>query len=314
MKARFDVATVVTQKLMHSIDNGDFTKFVQSWSTRQASHPVNFATGKPYSGVNVWLLAMTEFSRPEWLTYKQAAELGGQVRKGEESTMACFYAPMASSKKDADGKSSTYSLLKHFNLFNVEQVDGLELPALPDLPQPSGSEMAVFLRQRAEDLGIGLRHSGDSAYYERVSDTVTMPSTKFVSDAAYSAVLAHELIHATGAPSRLARKKGEKFGDQDYAFEELVAELGSAFLCAEFGISSEYGCQHASYLGGWLRCLGSDKNAFFKASRQADKAYKFLYPETACSVPVDVDDSEFQTFLAGEETFPPAPEMGCVVL
>ena len=103
-----------------------------------------------------------------------------------------------------------------------------------------------------------------------------MPSTAFISDAAYSAVLAHELIHSTGAPHRLNRKKGEKFGDQDYAFEELVAELGSAFLCAEFGISSEYGCQHESYLASWLKCLGGDTKAFFRASTAADKAYKLL--------------------------------------
>lgn len=276
MSQKFDIATVVTQRILHSIETGEFSKFIQSWSTRQASHPVNFLTGKPYSGVNVWLLGMTEFSRPEWLTYKQAAELGGQVRKGESATLACFYAPMVSSKKDADGKSSVYSLLKHFNLFNVEQVDGLTLPELPELPKPSGSELAVFLRGRAEDLKIGLKHQGDSAFYSRLSDCVTMPSTAFVSDAAYSAVLAHELIHATGAPSRLNRKKGEKFGDSDYAFEELVAELGSAFLCSEFGISSHYGCQHESYLAGWLKALGSDKNAFFKASRQADKAFQLM--------------------------------------
>jgi len=276
MSAKFDVATVVTQKILHSIESGEFEKFVQSWSSRQASHPINFTTKKPYSGVNVWLLGMTEFSRPEWLTYKQATELGGQVRKGESATLACFYAPMVSSKKDADGKSSVYSLLKHFNLFNVEQVDGLTLPDLPELPKPSGSEMSLFLQDRANQLGIGLRHLGDSAYYERIADRVTMPSTAFVSDAAYSAVLAHELIHATGAPSRLNRKKGEKFGDADYAFEELVAELGSAFLCAEFGISSEYGTQHESYLAGWLKVLGSDKNAFFKASRQADKAFQLM--------------------------------------
>ena len=276
MKTKFDVATVVTQKILHSIETGQFEKFTQSWSSRQASHPVNFATKKPYSGVNVWLLGMTEFSRPEWLTYKQATELGGQVRKGESATLACFYAPMVSSKADKDGKSSVYSLLKHFNLFNVEQVDGLTLPDLPELPKPSGSEMAIFLRTRCTDLGVGLRHSGDSAYYERIADTVTMPSTAFVSDAAYSAVLAHELIHATGAPSRLNRKKGEKFGDNDYAFEELVAELGSAFLCSQFGISNTYGLQHESYLASWLKCLGGDKNAFFKASRQADKAFQLL--------------------------------------
>lgn len=276
MKTKFDVATVVTQKILHSIETGQFEKFTQSWSSRQASHPVNFATKKPYSGVNVWLLGMTEFSRPEWLTYKQATELGGQVRKGESATLACFYAPMVSSKEDENGNRNTYSLLRHFNLFNVEQVDGLTLPDLPELPKPSGSEMAIFLRTRCTDLGVGLRHSGDSAYYERIADTVTMPSTAFVSDAAYSAVLAHELIHATGAPSRLNRKKGEKFGDNDYAFEELVAELGSAFLCAQFGISNHYGTQHESYLAGWLKVLGSDKNAFFKASRQADKAFQLL--------------------------------------
>lgn len=276
MSAKFDIATVVTQRILHSIETGEFQKFTQSWSTRQASHPVNFATKKPYSGVNVWLLGMTEFSRNEWLTYKQAVELGGQVRKGEGATLACFYAPMVSSKKDADGKSSVYSLLKHFNLFNVEQVDGLILPDLPELPKPSGSEMAVFLRTRCTDLGVGLRHSGDSAYYERIADRVTMPSTAFVSDAAYSSVLAHELIHATGSANRLNRKKGEKFGDAAYALEELVAELGSAFLCAQFGLSSEYGTQHESYLASWLKVLGNDNKAFFKASRQADKAFQLL--------------------------------------
>ena len=276
MSAKFDVATVVTQKILHSIESGEFEKFVQSWSSRQASHPINFTTKKPYSGVNVWLLGMTEFSRPEWLTYKQATELGGQVRKGESATLACFYAPMVSSKEDENGNRKSYSLLRHFNLFNVEQVDGLDLPPLPDLPQPSGSEMAVFLRQRAEDLKVGLRHSGDSAYYERIADRVTMPSTAFISDAAYSAVLAHELVHSTGAPHRLNRKKGEKFGDADYAMEELVAELGSAFICAQFGISNTYGLQHESYLASWLKVLGNDNKAFFKASRQADKAFQLL--------------------------------------
>jgi antirestriction protein ArdC len=295
MKAKFDIATVVTQRILHSIETGEFSKFIQSWSSRQASHPINFATKKPYSGVNVWLLGMTEFSRPEWLTYKQAAELGGQVRKGEESTMACFYSPVASSKKDTDGKSSTYSLLRHFSLFNVEQIDGLELPELPALPKPSGSEMSLFLQDRAASLGVGLRHLGDSAYYERLADRVTMPSTAFISDAAYSAVLAHELIHATGAPSRLNRKKGEKFGDSDYAKEELVAELGSAFMCAQFGISNTYGLQHESYLASWLKVLGNDNKAFFKASSMADKAFKLICPVSA-------------------EDFPPAPETDCVVL
>lgn len=291
MSAKFDIATVVTQRILHSIETGQFEKFIQSWSTRQASHPVNFLTGKPYSGVNVWLLGMAEFSRPEWLTYKQAAALGGQVRKGESATLACFYAPMVSSKEDENGNRKSYSLLRHFNLFNVEQVDGLDLPPLPDLPQPSGSEMAVFLRQRAEDLKVGLRHSGDSAYYERIADRVTMPSTAFVSDAAYSAVLAHELIHATGAPSRLNRKKGERFGDSDYAFEELVAELGSAFLCAQFGLSSEYGTQHESYLASWLKVLGNNKTAFFKASRQADKAYRLICPAVEIELQSEIETS-----------------------
>jgi len=276
MKEKFDTATVVTQRLMHLIESGEFSTFVKSWSSRQASHPVNFLTGKPYTGVNVWLLGMTEFSRPEWITRKQARTIGAVPRDGETPTMACFYSPMVSSKKDEEGKSYTYSMLKYFNVYNVEQFDNLDLPVLPALPTPSGSEMAVFLRGRAADLKIGLKHQGDSAYYNRVTDTVTMPSTEFVSDAAYSAVLAHEMIHATGSVNRLNRKKGEKFGDQDYAFEELVAELGSAFLCSDFGISSQYGCQHASYLDSWLRCLGSDKKAFFKASALADKAYKLI--------------------------------------
>lgn len=302
---KFDVATVVTQKLIHLIETGEFDKFVKSWSSRQATHPVNFATGKPYTGVNVWLLGMTEFSRPEWLTYKQAAELGGQVRKGEGSTLACFYSPVAKSKADENGEKSTYSLLRHFNLFNVEQIDGLELPELPSLPKPSGSEMAVFLRKRIGELGVGLNHTGEKAFYSRVSDSITMPSTAFVSDAAYSAVLAHELIHATGSPSCLNRKKGTIFGDDDYAFEELVAELGSAFLCAKFGIANDYGCQHASYLNSWLKVLGSDKKAFLKASSLADKAFKLVDSSHSDLTHPDLSESDkaFIDFAEGEGVY-----------
>jgi len=291
MKAKFDVATVVTQKILHAIETGEFSKFVQSWSTRQASHPVNFLTGKPYSGVNVWLLGMTEFSRPEWLTKKQAATLGATVREGEEPTMACFYKMNASTKKDSEGNSTFYPLLRYFNAYNVEQFDGLILPELPELPKPSGSEMAVYLRGRAEALKIGLKHQGDSAFYNRVTDCVTMPSTAFVSDAAYSSVLAHELIHATGSANRLNRKKGEKFGDAAYAFEELVAELGSAFMCAEFGISNHYGLQHESYLASWLKVLGNDNKAFFKASTAADKAFKLLSGKVSDDVQSEIETS-----------------------
>ena len=291
MKTKFDIATVVTQRILHSIETGEFSKFTQSWSTRQASHPVNFLTGKPYSGVNVWLLGMTEFSRNEWLTKKQAATLGATVREGEEPTMACFYKMNASTKKDADGNSTFYPLLRYFNAYNVEQFSGLILPELPELPKPSGSEMAVFLRQRAEDLKIGLKHQGDSAFYSRVTDCVTMPSTAFVSDAAYSSVLAHELIHATGSANRLNRKKGEKFGDSDYALEELVAELGSAFLCAQFGISNTYGLQHESYLASWLKALGNDNKAFFKASTAADKAFKLLSGKVSDEVQSEIETS-----------------------
>lgn len=291
MSAKFDIATVVTQRILHSIETGEFSKFIQSWSTRQASHPINFITKAPYNGVNVWLLGMTEYSRSEWLTEKQAATVGGTLREKEEYTMACFYKPMASSKKDADGNSSFYPLLRYFKAYNVEQFDGLELPELPELPKPSGSEMAVFLRQRAEDLKIGLKHQGDSAFYNRVTDTVTMPSTAFISDAAYSSVLAHELIHATGGANRLNRKKGEVFGDAAYALEELVAELGSAFMCAQFGISNTYGLQHESYLASWLKVLGNDNKAFFKASSTADKAYKLLSGKVSDEVQSDIETS-----------------------
>lgn len=299
---KFDVATVVTQKMIHLIETGNFSKFTQSWSSRQATHPINFLTQKPYTGVNVWLLGMTEYARPEWLTYKQAQELGGQVRKGEGSTLACFYSPVAKSKADENGEKSTYSLLRHFNLFNVEQIDGLDLPELPELPKPSGSEAAVFLRKRCQELNVDLRHSGEKAFYNRISDSITMPSTNFVSDAAYSAVLGHELIHATGSPSRLDRKKGQVFGDDDYAFEELVAELGSAFLCAKFGIANEYGCQHASYLSSWLKVLGSDKKAFLKASSLADKAFKLVdSSDSDLTHPVlSESDKAFIDFAEGE--------------
>ncbi|CCN41402.1 DNA primase TraC [Vibrio nigripulchritudo FTn2] len=274
--SKTDFYQEITNQIIESLEAG-----VKPWQcpwdiTSESGIPSNASTGKPYNGMNIMLLWMSaglnRFSSSRWLTFKQAVAMGGKVRKGEKGTRIFFYSVVK--KKEAVDDNDTYAMLKNYVVFNADQVDGIELT------QQSFDETNVVEPQvRADDFisstGATIHHGGQKAFYRPSTDEIVMPPQgRFDSTGDYYATLLHELSHWSGAKSRLDRKKGKAFGDEDYAFEELIAELSSAFLYAALGIEGVV--QHDSYIASWLKALRNDKRYVFKAATQAKNAFEYL--------------------------------------
>jgi len=198
------------------------------------------------------------------------------VRKGEKGTQVVFYSQVTKSEikpTDLNPDKSTYALLKSYYVFNSDQIEGLEITK----PEPV---IATFnpvpaLDDRIIKTGAQISHGGGRAFYRPSSDSITIPDrSTFLSESHYYATVLHELTHWSGAEHRLDRTKGKRFADSAYAFEELVAEMGAAFLCADYGIEGEL--QHADYIGNWLQCLKNDNKAIFNAAALAQKAADYI--------------------------------------
>ncbi len=238
--------------------------------------PSNFATGIAYSGMNIMLLwcsaSKQGFGDSRWMTYKQAQAVGGQVRKGEHGTTAIFYTTLE--KENEGGEIDQIPMLKTFNVFNVEQIDGL-----PQTTETVNPEATFAPLPEAENLfrksGANIIEKGQNAFFQPSTDEVWLPERHLFSDTAnFYATGLHELVHWSGGKKRLSREMKGKFGSEDYAFEELIAELGSAFLMADLGIVGEV--QHESYIASWLKALKNDKRYIFKAASAASKAHRYL--------------------------------------
>lgn len=282
-----DVYARVTDRIIEAIEQGT-RPWLKPWSTDNTTgrieRPIRH-NGTPYRGMNVLLLwgdAIDKgFQSPQWMTYKQAQELGGQVRKGETGSLVVYADRYTKTETDDQGQEAEREIafMKGYTVFNTEQIDGLpaqyQHTARPALPK-------VELHQAAEAFfagtGAKVRHGGVRAFYVPSQDFVQMPPPESFRDVeSYEATKAHEFIHWTGHKSRNAREFGKRFGDNAYAFEELVAELGAAFLCADLGITPEVRPDHAAYLQSWLKVLKADKRAIFTAATQAQKAADYLH-------------------------------------
>jgi antirestriction protein ArdC len=267
-----DIYQEVTDRIVTALEAGT-VPWLRPWrddKSGSALEPYNAHSGRPYNGVNLLILGTM-------LTFKQALDLGGAVRKGEKGTGVIFWKFEA--RKDEDGKTKTVPFARMYTVFNVAQCDGIDAAKLkrPAPPTIGQTDMNAV----ASKVGATVRHGGSRAFYTTKGDFVQMPSFEAFKDVtAYQATLAHELTHWTGHESRCARQFGQRFGDQAYAFEELVAEIGSAFLCARTGIALD-GLQHPSYIASWLEVLQSDKRAIFTASSKAKAAAAFLMQDTA---------------------------------
>jgi antirestriction protein ArdC len=285
---RIDLYTRVTDQIVAELEAG-VRPWVQPWNAAHAagevSRPLRF-NGLPYRGINIvllWLSALRQhFACPLWMTYKQAAELGGQVRRGAKGSLVVYADTFTRRQTDDKGEEQEVEVpfLKSYSVFNAEQIDGLPAHYYARAEQPAHLAQRIERAERfAAGTGADVRHGGGLAYYTPAGDFVQMPQFESFRQAeGYYATLAHELTHWTRHPSRLAREFGrQRWGDEGYAMEELVAELGAAFLCADLGLTPEVRDDHAAYIGSWLKVLKNDKRAIFTASGHAQRAADFLH-------------------------------------
>lgn len=276
-----DVLKEITDAVIAKLEAG-----VMPWRKpwidgKSTGEPHNAVSGRAYSGLNYLQLTMigTQYASNGWLTFRQAKQLGGTVRKGESGTHVVFFKPMKCTNKA--GEPDSFLLLRTYCVFNVDQCDGLRLPkrrgetVTPTDPTDALGAAAVLVSQ----LGITVKHGGNRAYYSPSADFVAVPMPEqFSTLDHYRATLAHECVHATGHKSRLDRDFSGRFGTNAYAFEELVAELGSAMVGARLGFDSTLLDHHASYLQSWLDVLKGDRKALMHAASKASAACNYLVP------------------------------------
>lgn len=284
---RGDIYSRVTDRITQDLSRG-VRPWLKPWTAGNTGGRITAPlrhNGTPYRGMNVLLLwgeAMDKgYGSAIWMTYKQAAELGGQVRKGEHGSLVVYADRFTKTEQNEKGEDVEHSIpfMKGYTVFNVEQVDGL--PAhYYSKPEPKGEPLRLIAEAETffEQTGARFQHGGDRAFYAPARDCIQLPPADAFKDAeSYAATKAHELIHWTGHPSRTAREFSKRFGDTAYAREELVAELGAAFLCAALGITPEPREDHAAYLYHWLQVLKADKRAIFSAAAHAQRAADYLH-------------------------------------
>jgi antirestriction protein ArdC len=283
-----DVYERITAKIVADLEQG-VRPWHKPWNAEamagRITRPLR-SNGVPYRGINIvmlWMEAMEKgYCAPVWMTFKQALELGAHVRKGEKGSLVVYADTITRTETGEDGKESeaVIPFMKGYTVFNVEQIENLppqyhakaEAPPLEKVPRIGRAE-SFFAA-----TGVSITHGGTMACYAQEPDHIRMPPFEsFVDAESYYATLAHECCHWTKHPKRLDREFGRKrWGDEGYAMEELVAELGAAFVCADLALTPEVREDHASYIASWLKVLRNDKRAVFAAASHAQKAADYL--------------------------------------
>lgn len=289
MKNRADIYQTVTDTIIEAIENGISGKFEMPWHQINRI-PENAKTGNCYQGINIPLLWVyqikNEYRLPVWATYKQWTEIGAQVKRGEKGAPVVFYKTFEIEAEDGQDDPQTRIFARHSTVFNAAQVEGYDGAARAEAPSPALIENIGSADRLVQESAADIRHGGDQAYYVPAQDYIMMPARSMFKDTTtstatenYYSTLFHELTHWTGAKHRLDRLNTAKFGGKDYAFEELVAELGAAMCCASTGVTSSPREDHARYIQNWLHALKSDKRFIFAAASQAQKAVDFLFSQ-----------------------------------
>jgi antirestriction protein ArdC len=292
---RVDLYQQVTDAVMAELELG-VKPWKRPWNTGGAGLPLRH-NGEPYRGINVLVLWMAMAARgytsPYWMTYRQAAALGGQVRKGERATAVTYTNIFQRQQEMPDGTQEERSIwfLKSYAAFNACQID-----SLPARFFPSGGDAVATPGERIDEAeaffantGALIRTGGYQAYYAPDADIIQMPPREaFVYPEAYYATLAHEMGHWTGHPSRLARETlSRRHSDEARAVEEILAELTAAFTCASLGIDHDLKADSTAYIGSWLRVLAQDKRFIFVAAAHAQRACDWLWSLQPDAVPLD---------------------------
>ena len=294
-----DVYQIVTDRITALLSTG-VVPWRKGWTTTGV--PRNLSSGKPYRGINVWLLSSAGFTSPYWLTYKQAQERGGNVRKGEKGSVAVFWKLFqpkdAGSNQPTTGLEPTrmLPLLRYYTVFNVEQCEGIDAPTVQARTHEHEPIAAAEALWNAWTDKPAVTHQGNAAVYRREADTITMPPRpQFQTAEDYYSTLFHEGTHATGHSARLARLtllEAARFGSPTYSKEELVAELGSAYLCGFCGIGERTLENAAAYLASWLQALRDDKTLIVHAAANAQKAADYILRGFQPADEASADDEE----------------------
>ncbi|MBW0368390.1 ArdC family protein [Ensifer adhaerens] len=282
-----DIYERITARIVEQLEAGT-RPWMQPWGAGGTPVRPLRHNGIAYRGINTVLLWMTAAERgynsSYWMTFRQAQELGANVRKGEKSTLVVYANAIERKETDDEGEEIERRIpfMKGYSVFNADQIDGLPSHFYATPSNPAGGED----KQRIEaadrffaNLGADIRHGGNRAFYHPAGDFIQMPLFEaFVSAEAHATTLGHECIHWTMKGTRLDRNLGrEKWGDEGYAKEELVAELGSVFLAADLALSIEPREDHAAYIASWLKVLKNDKRAVFQMAAHAERAVAYLH-------------------------------------
>jgi antirestriction protein ArdC len=299
MNTTVDLYTAVTNQIIAALEAGT-PPWVCPWDRSHGSAiPANLTTGRPYRGINVLLLNLQQivggYADNRWLTFQQAIKLGGRIRRGESGTRIVFFklldrddlavsAPPSAARK-------VIPLLRSFTVFNAAQADGLPASLTAQEPAPEGWNPVAIADALLSGSGAHIQHGGNRALYSPSLDIIQLPPlSAFSAPASFYSTALHELTHWTGHTSRCDRLQSARQHIEAYAFEELVAEMGSAFLNARCGLAGTL--HHASYINDWLRALRNDRRLVFSAASMAQKAVDYLIPlrdaQTAQALTADV--------------------------
>lgn len=290
-EAKTDVYTRVTDKIIADLEHG-VRPWAKPWNADNATTRITLpvrANGIPYRGINVLLLwgetLAKGYRSNRWMTFKQAFELGANVRKGEHGSLVVYANTVTKSDENDDGELTEHNIafMKGYTVFNVEQIDNLPEgyrvePDTEQQPHAMPLQLIEFAETFFGRTGATVCHGGNRAFYAPGLDIVQLPPAEaFDTAESYEATKAHEITHWTSHYTRLNRQLGKRFGDEAYAAEELIAEMGAAFLCAQLSITPETRADHASYLDHWLKVLKADKKAIFTAAGHAQRACDYLF-------------------------------------
>jgi len=274
---RHDVYQIVTDKIIEHLEKG-VIPWRQTWT--KAGLPKNLVSKRAYRGINVWMLATMHHSQNDFLTFKQAKELGGSIKKGEKACPVIYWNWKERIKEDT-GEIEKVPFLRYYRVFNISQVEGIPKEKLPPVienqnePIKSCEEIIAGMPKRPD-----IRHKEHRAYYHPEEDYINMPESKtFTDNKDYYSTLFHEMVHSTGHKERLNRREiadPHGFYSNDYAIEELTAEMGASYLKSLAGIPIEELENNAAYIQGWLRKLKEDKRFIIYATSRAQQATDYI--------------------------------------
>lgn len=278
--SNFDLYQIVTDKIIEQLEAGKLP-WVKPWkSTSYNGLPYNGISNRAYSGVNVMLLWLSGFSSPDWYTSTQLKAKGWRFNEGEKPTMIVFTKPIAKDVKNVETgevEKKGYQVFRYYRVFNRDQTDAPKVEQPDTIPAPTPEDVEQILGSL--NLAEGVIYGGDRACYMPSRDGIRLPNVgDFKSEDHFKSTALHEGVHATGHKSRLDRDQRNAFGSAGYAFEELIAEIGSAMACAQIGLQWEE-LRHADYISSWLTALKNDKKMIVQAASRATKAVKYLIPE-----------------------------------